>query len=321
MQGALCYKGFGTRENEAQVSTSGSGYVITFDVGGSHIGAGLCRLADLEIEHSASGPLEGVNSFDGFAELVARLGREAAHGETGIDGASLAVPGPFDLTNGISLIQHKLQFLYKKDLRGALAQRFGWKAEQVRFLNDAAAYVLGEVGRGSLRGTMRSVGLTLGTGVGCAFVVNGKHVTSGDGVPPGGEIWNFPYEGRTVEDLISTRAIKSAFEKRTGASKEVFEIAELAAEDKDARVVWDGFGDALGRVLRDVIAPFRPERVMVGGGIARSAELFLPAAERVIAGLGFSAVTDELDGQAPLVGAGQYWREEMRKEVSEAAKA
>jgi glucokinase len=288
-----------------------SQFLVTFDVGGSHIGAGLCRLPDLALIHTATGSIAGIDSFDGFADLLHSLGTQAAAG-TPLSGASLAVPGPFDHEAGVSLMQHKLQYLYKKDLRAALAGRFGFQPSRVLFLNDAAAYVLGEVGAGSLVGTTRSTGLTLGTGVGCAFIVNGHHVTSGPGVPPGGEIWNYPYAGQTVEDLISTRAIKAAYAARTkaetGSEREVAAIAASAATDPDALAVFESFGADLGRVLRDVIAPFQPDRVMIGGGIARSAHLFLPAAEREIAGLGFTVVTATLGDQAPLAGAGQFWK-------------
>ena len=285
-----------------------SQFLVTFDVGGSHIGAGLCRLPDLALIRTASTPIAGITSFDAFADMLHLLGAETASG-TQLAGASLAVPGPFDHQAGISLMQHKLQYLYGKDLRSVLAARFGLPPSRVLFLNDAAAYVLGEVGVGSLKGTARSTGLTLGTGVGCAFVVNGHHVTSGPGVPPGGEIWNYPYQGRIVEDLISTRAIKAAYAARTGCEKEVATLAASAATDPDARAVFDSFGTDLGHVLRDVIAPFHPDRVMIGGGIARSAHLFLPAAEREIAGLSFAIVSAALGDQAPLVGAGQFWRE------------
>jgi glucokinase len=206
-------------------------------------------------------------------------------------------------------MEHKLRYLYKKDLRAALAARFNFAPARILFLNDAAAYVLGEVGAGSLKGTTRSAGLTLGTGVGCAFVANGRHLTSGPGVPPGGEIWDYPYQGGTVEDLVSTRAIKAAYKARTGADMEVAELAASAASDPDARIVFEGFGTDLGRVLRDVVAPFKPERVMIGGGIARSAHLFLPTTEREISGLNFTIVTATLGDQAPLAGAGHFWRE------------
>ena len=67
-------------------------------------------------------------------------------------------------------MQHKLQYLYGFDLRGALAGHFGWPPTSVRFLNDAAAYLVGEIAAGAARGVSRVVGITLGTGVGSALV-------------------------------------------------------------------------------------------------------------------------------------------------------
>ncbi len=299
-------------ERRLAVTSSGtSAFVLTFDVGGSHVSAGLCRLPDLEIIRVASAPLGEVASFEGFVDLLHRLGKEAASAEENIAGASLAVPGPFDCDAGVSLMQHKLQPLYGKSLRNALAAKFGWAPDQLRFLNDACAYLLGEVGAGSVRGAKRAAGLTLGTGVGSAFAVDGRAVTEGAGVPSGGEIWNFPYGDGTVEDLISTRKLKADYLSLTGKDIEVIEIAAAAASEPAAREVFETFGLHLGEVLRDVIAPFRPDMVVIGGGISRSAPLFLPVAERQIAGLGFRVVTSTLLDQAPLVGAAQFWREEF----------
>jgi glucokinase len=293
----------------SEVCASGCTYVLTYDVGGSHVNAGLCGLADLKVVRLAGAHLAGVDTFEAFADLLFRLGNEAAAGEKSIDGASLAVPFPFDVDAGMSLMEHKLTALYRRDLRGALAERFHWNRDRFRFLNDAGAYLLGEVGAGAVEGAARAVGLTLGTGVGCAFAVDGVQVREGDGVPPGGEIWDYPYGDGTVEDLISTRAVKGEYLARTGRELEVSEIAAAAA-DADARAVFESFGRHLGDVLRDVVAPFRPDMVVIGGGIARSASLFLPQAEKQIAGLGFRVVRSALWDQAPLVGAAHFWREQ-----------
>lgn len=289
---------------------SPSHFVLTYDVGGSHISAGLCRLPDLHLLRTATGPLHDIASFSGFVDLLHRLGTDAAASEQNMDGASLAVPGPFDHEAGISLMEHKLQYLYKQNLRAALARSFGWQPSQIRFLNDAAAYLLGEIGAGAAVGAERAVGLTLGTGIGSAFAADGRHLTHGPGVPPGGEIWNYPYAGVTVEDLLSTRRLKSDYLALTGTDIEVAEIAALAPTDNHARQVFAEFGQNLGRVLRDVIAPFRPEIVVLGGGISRSSQLFLPATEQEIHGLGFGVVPSTLLDRAPLVGAAQFWREE-----------
>ena len=296
-------------------------FVLSYDVGGSHVAAGLCRLSDLEVLHEAGAPLGDLESFESFVDLLARLGNQVSAPHEQPCGGSLAVPFPFDCEAGVSLMEHKLKPLYGRNLRAALAERFGWQPQQLRFLKDATAYLLGELAAGSAKGAARAVGLTLGTGIGCAFAVDGRPVTSGEGVPDEGEIWNLPYAGATVEDLISTRAIRSAYKSRTGCNPEVSEVAASAGADPAARTVFEEFGRHLGQVLRDVIAPFRPDRVVLGGGIARAAGLFLPAAERETADLGFRIVISKLFDRAPLAGAAHFWRDEMDRETGNPAAA
>ena len=204
----------------------------------------------------------------------------AAQGQAGILGASLAMPGPFDYDAGISWMQHKLPYLYGFDLRQALAAAPGVAAvSRCDFLNDAAAYLMGEIAAGAARGVSRVVGITLGTGVGSAFAVDGHVVREGTGVPAGGEIWNVPYEGGIVEDQISTRAIQKSYKARTGQDREVAAIAGVAARDPVAAEVFSEFGRNLGLALRTVLSSFGPHVMVLGGGIARSAQLFLPAAQ------------------------------------------
>jgi glucokinase len=59
-----------------------------------------------------------------------------------------------------------------------------------------------------------------------------------------------------------------------------------------------------------VIAPFHPEVVVVGGGIARASGLFFPIARRVIEDTGIRLVPSTLFDQAQLIGAAAYWRDE-----------
>ena len=296
------------------MTVSESSFVLSYDVGGSHISCGLCRLSNLELINDAGAPLANIATFEGFANLIQRLGFEAAAGERNIVGASLAVPSPFDAVAGVSLMEHKLTYLYHRNLRSALVKRLGFAPDRLCFLNDAAAYVLGEVVGGSISGARRAVGITLGTGVGAAFAVDGQHVTSGPGVPPGGEIWNYPYDGGIVEDLISTQRIKADYLARTGRDRKVADIAASVPTDPDARAVFDSFGQHLGEVLRDVIAPFHPDSVVIGGGISRAADLFLPTVEKLVVDLGFRVVASALLERATLVGAAHYWREQSRNQ-------
>ncbi len=282
--------------------------MLTFDVGGSHIAAALCNLANLQIVRRASAALHDDASAEAFVSLIHALALEVAGNLSAAAEAAFAVPGPFDAVAGISYMKHKLHALYGFDLRSAIAQSLGMAPEQLVFLNDAAAFLLGEVEAGAARGAERAIGIALGTGIGSAFAVGGELVRTGDGVPTGGEIWSFPYRGGIVEDLVSTRALRKDYRDRTGRDEEVASIAAAAASDTDARAVFVNFGANLGQVLRDVSAKFAPATVVIGGGISHSAQLFLPAAEKELHGLGFTLVPAQLLDEAHLVGAAAHWR-------------
>jgi glucokinase len=217
------------------------------------------------------------------------------------------MPGPFDFDTGVSLMRHKLPHLYGVSLRQLLAERFGWQAGQVRFVHDAAAFLLGEIGAGAARGVSRAVGITLGTGIGSAFAINGRVVTEGRGIPPGGEIWNLPYEGGIVEDLLSSRAIQLNYQRSTGLLPDVAKIAAAAASDPDSAAAFRLFGRHLGLALRMTLSPFAPDAVIVGGGISRSAHLFLPSAQKQLEDLAFRLQVAALFDHAPLVGAAMAW--------------
>jgi len=290
-------------------SSTESKFVLTYDVGGSHITAGKCRLLDLISVQTASAPLPPDLTAEAFISLLEGLCIQVAGSPQNVAGATLAMPNPFDYNAGISHMRHKLVGLYGFDLRHGLANRFGWDPAQICFLNDAQSYLLGEVGAGAAVGTARAVGITLGTGIGASFAIDSRIVVEGEGVPPGGEIWNLPYGPATVEDLLSTRALQQDYAARTGNHEEVVTIARAAATDPDARAAFETFGLHLGQIFRDILAPFRPEVVVIGGGIARSAPLFLHVAEQQVTGLGFRLAVSTLMDQAPLIGAAFHWRQ------------
>jgi glucokinase len=276
--------------------------VLTFDVGGSHISAALCSGHDLSLGPVAGAHYGDITTSDGFVGLLYDLAAKAAEGDPSGIGTTLAVPGPFDFEAGVSLMRHKLVYLYGIDLRHALAARLGSEPSQIRFLNDADAYLLGEVGAGAAKGFGRAVGLTLGTGIGSAFAVDGRLVTTGAGVPKDGEIWNVPYENGIVEDFVSTRAIAGNYGRRSGKTISVAEIADAANHDSDAQEAFAEFGHHLGQVIGSLLADFRADVVVLGGGISRSADLFLPMTRAEISNRALQIRVSELLDRAPLVG-------------------
>jgi glucokinase len=281
--------------------------ILVFDVGGSHIAASVFdpqsttidAIRDLQLLPDA----EPEAFFKTFESLVAAA-RPAPATPRGI---SIAIPSPFDYEQGISQMRHKFQSLYGRDLRRELSRRFGCPPEDIHFLNDAAASLIGELHRVSAAGAKRAIGITLGTGVGSAFAVEGKIVVEGPGIPPGGEIWNQAYRDGIVEDYVSTLAIQRTFEELTGKRLQVCEIASLASHGQEARQAFDKFGRELGNVLRRLSAAFAPDRIVLGGGIARAAALFLAAAKAELGDFQDRLFVSELFERAPLLGAGISW--------------
>ena len=335
--------------------------VLVYDIGGSHISAAVCQYPGYSLHGTVHAPLPAADSGTGhfsaasFGRLIHTLGETAA-AKAGIPrdqfsqiaGAALAFPGPFDYENGVSHMEHKLHSLFGVDLKAGLATRFHWRQEQLRFLNDAAAFTLGEAGAGAGREAQRILGITLGTGIGGAFAIrsaNGVHIADSrpgnrEGVPTGGELWNLPYSGDTaahpgagtiVEDFVSTRFLRHHFQVLTGREEEVSAIAETAQKQSAqpcpdpppppsprpnpgdqqaahcrARQAFADFGRHLGQALNQHASAFRPDVVVIGGGIARAASLFLPATRRALSFSTQIAVAQLMD-EAALAGAGVHF--------------
>src|SRR5205807_1694030 len=113
------------RRIEVPLAAGPENRVLVYDVGGSHISAAVfdgqsCGLAGLV---SASYPSE--QTTDTFLNVLHSLGALATQDVTGVHGACLAMPGPFDYDAGVSWMEHKLPYLYGFDLRGALARHLG----------------------------------------------------------------------------------------------------------------------------------------------------------------------------------------------------
>jgi glucokinase len=290
-----------------RVAQNLNGQVLVFDVGGSHVSASAFGSHTLELFVSQSVPVPHNAGLSEFMGAIASLAQRVHPGHIPPSGASVAIPNPFDYSLGISYMQHKYQYLYGIDLRIELSKLLRCPPEKINFLNDAAAFLIGEIQQGAGKSVNRVVGITLGTGVGSAFAIDGKILANGQGVPPGGEIWNVPYKDGIVEAFVSAAAIQRIHQRHTGGWEDVLSIANAASANRDARLTFEQFGKELGEVLRTTCSAFGPERIVLGGGISRAAALFLPAAAHELAGLPIQLTISHLGERAALIGAAVNW--------------
>lgn len=281
--------------------------VLVFDVGGSHISTAICLLPQLSLMQMERTSLPAQTSVEAFLDAIASSAQHVQTQHTRPIGAAIAIAGPFDYSAGISHMRHKLEYLCGFDLKQAIAQRLNWAPNMVHFLNDAAAFLQGELATGAVQQAKRAIGITIGTGIGSAFARHGHLITEGLNVPPQGEIWNLPYNGGIIEDFISTRAIQSSYLHQTGRSCDVKTIASLASHEPAAQQVFANFGQQLGRILRHLATDFAPDVIVIGGGIAHASHLFLAMAQQELAPSTIHLqVSAQLD-QAPLIGAAVSW--------------
>ncbi len=276
-------------------------------MGGSHIAASVSGIRAPAVGKPQSASVARNGSLSEFLATLSSLAKRALAPTVNPTGVSIAMPNPFDYVHGISYMRHKYKYLYGIDLRGKLSQVFACPPDSIQFLNDAAAFLVGEMAQGAGRGVDRVVGITLGTGVGSAFASHGEILTEGQGIPAGGEIWNLSYKDGIVEKFVSTLAIQEQYRETTGIWEEVQAIANESNPNEHARLTFQQFGRELGKVLRATCVAFSPERIILGGGISRSAVLFLPFAEQELLGIGIRLCVSELGERAALVGAAVDW--------------
>jgi glucokinase len=285
-----------------------AGSVGALDIGGTHVTSALVSMARRAVE---PGTLERRQlAPDGARDelLGTIVGAARRLSRLHVARWGIATPGPFDYERGVSLIRGvaKLDGLYDVDLGAVLGAALGLERPALSFINDANAFLIGEWWAGAAQGTGRAMGVTLGTGLGSAFLSAGRIVEDDEDVPPQGRLDLVPYRGAPVEDTLSRRGIRAAY----GADgPDVDEIARRARSgERRASDVLRRFGSALGDFLARWVVLFAPETVVLGGSIARSWDLWsedFRAACSPEMDLTWYGVAAHLD-EAPLLGAAYH---------------
>ena len=268
-----------TRLVKSLVTMNATILVPSIEVGGTHVTAGLVEFGDgpPRVLHDGGNP-STPPAPPSRSSTPSRTARRRSRRRAARPGER-AVPGPFDYARGIGLFRGvgKFESLYGVEIEASLRERLPGTGP-MRFLNDAEAFLLGEWSAGAARGHGRAAGITLGTGIGSAFLAGGVAVTVGPDVPPEGRADLLTWDGRPLEESVSRRAIIAGYERATGVHTDVREIAALARSDVPAaRDVLDHAFRVLGRALGSWWVRFGASVVVVGGAMAGSWDLIEPA--------------------------------------------
>lgn len=275
--------------------------IPVLEVGGTHVSAALVDPTDWQVTQTTRYHVDADAPADALLDRFWRAGNALRAPAGAVWG--VAMPDPFDYERGIGQFEGVGKFtgLRGVDVADALGRRLRGR---LAFLNDADAFLLGEWAAGAAHGARRCAGITLGTGIGSAWLVNG--VVVDPGTPPGGRIHRMALGGRPLEDVVSRRAIRRAYAEAGGdPAADVRDIAEAArAGSGIARRVLDTAMTALGRVVGRCTAGFRADVLVIGGSMSASWDLFEPAFRAGALGNGLPHVRLAADSdRAPLIGA------------------
>jgi len=305
--------------------------VLTLDAGGTSFRFSAIA-GNREVGPGATLPARGDDLAACLAQIVEGFSRVRAEAGGAAAALSFAFPGPADYAAGvIGDLGNLPAFRGGVALGPMLEDRFG---APVFINNDGDLFTYGEALHGLLPEVNRSLaeagssrryrnllGVTLGTGFGGGLVRDGELLVGDNGAA--GEIWlvrNKLDRGCTAEHGVGIRAVRGEYARRTGiapdASPGPSEIAAIARGESpgDASAAREAFR-RMGEVAGDAIAnavTLLDGLVVVGGGLAGSAELFLPALVGELNG----TLDHVLGGKVPRLelSAFNFENEESRKE-------
>ncbi|WP_237202528.1 polyphosphate--glucose phosphotransferase [Rothia endophytica] len=214
-------------------------------------------------------------------EIVDELqGRELAPAPD----SAIGIDFPAVVKNGVTLSAANVDESWVgADLEGIMSAALDGR--KVYALNDADAAGLAEAiyGQGRDKPGLIAV-ITLGTGIGSALIINGQLV-------PNTELGHLEIDGHDAETQASARA------------RETHELS------------WKKYGKRLRRYFTHVEMLFTPDLFIIGGGISKNPEKFLPYFEEDVR---TPIVMAELRNNAGIVGAA-VWAAGMPSEQARRA--
>jgi glucokinase len=313
---------------------------LALDLGASRIRAGVVdRSGRVVARAEARTPVEaGPQGVVAASVSMLRRVRDAAPGPVrdAIAGVGIAAPGPLDPARGTLVEPPNLPRSFAgAALAGPIGAALGLVAALERDTHVAA---LAEWEFGAARGLTDFLYLTVSTGIGGAIVSGGRLLGGPDGVagelghllveidgPPCGCGGRGHLEGiasgsgiaRTAASAIAAGAANradglAALAARRGRGLDARDVADAEeAGDADAARIMERARRAFAESCVSLVDVFNPQRIVVGGSVARNqGERWLAPARERVGAIAFSVprarvefVPAELGDDVGLVGA------------------
>lgn len=279
--------------------------IIGVDIGGMSI---KCAFVDEKgtITHRFSFPIDKKKDQDGIvdqlSEAIENEIKASGFAKSSFAGVGIGCPGSINSTKGTCDYSNNLGWSHLT-ICEKITSKTGLKCQVA---NDANCAALGEVRFGSGKGYRDLVMLTLGTGVGSGLFLNGALYEGNEG--KGAELGHslLVMDGREctcgrkgcLEAYCSASALiadtKEAMKKNPesamwaycendlakASGRTAFECAKKG--DKAAQEVVDQYVHFLGEGLLSIINAFRPNAIVLGGGLSGQKDALIKPLERYL---------------------------------------
>jgi glucokinase len=239
---------------------------IGFDVGGTNIEAGLVAKSG-QILATNSHATQNRLGKKQIAKNVIKVAEDLLSSQVKLKGIVLGWPSVVNLV------------LSGQEIKNILQKKF---RVPIILENDANIFALSEaiIGQGKKYSTV--VGLTLGTGVGSALVIDKKLYHGRGKASEFGHV-SLNFDGPKCvcgnfgcfEEYAGSRALKRLAKKYKLGKQNGESLYELAIQgNKQAIKLWQEFGQQLGWGVVSVINVFDPDIIIIGGQITKAWKFF-----------------------------------------------
>ncbi len=255
--------------------------VVAVDLGGTKLTTGV-----VDPGGSVSGRTKRPASHTGLSDLADQIQlavREAVDASQADDvhAVGLIVPGIFNRTTGEAWAPN----LWGHSHVPLLAELRGRLEWPITIESDRAGYVLGEQWLGAARGLEDVVFLSIGTGIG-AGIISGGRLLHGSGGIAGAVGW-FAVNPLHREEYArlgcwEAEAAGPALARRLNLASAEDAVTAARRGDAAALAAVETTANYLGQGIANLVSILNPEMIVLGGGLMRAGDLFLPAIQRVM---------------------------------------
>ena len=246
---------------------------LGFDIGGSSIKAALVQKNKIVGTRFERLP----KNFEGLVKAIVGIKNDFTSNKAlKIEGVGFSIAGPLDKKREKVLNSCNISYLNNKPF----LQRFKRELSPfpVVIEHDVYCFLLAEFKVGAAKKYKNVFYLALGTGIGGAFMIDGKIIKGSHG--SAGEV------GRTIIDINGEKvwedvAANKFIRKKLGL---YFSEAKQRADagNKIAAQIFGEMGKNLGIGIANIINTFDSEVIIIGGGVASAKNLLKPGIKKGI---------------------------------------